>query len=84
MNNGVYLFSISGDDLKSLIQEAVTDAIQKNQVVKERLTKAEACRRLGVSFNTLQKMLCLSGRDFIYADEVNSFKEEYKRRKCNV
>ena len=77
----VYLMSISTDELKSLIQEAVHDALTKSKIVRERLPKRQVCKRLGVSFNTLQKMLLVTGRDYVYADEINEFKQEYELKK---
>lgn len=78
---GVYLFSIKHDDLMNMIREAVAETIKKNQKPRQILSKAEACRRLDCSFRTFQKMLLVTNRDFIYDDEVEAIKNEYKLKR---
>ena len=54
MNDTIILISISKEELKELIREAVAEAIN-SQKVKGLLSFKEACKFLGISSSTLNK-----------------------------
>lgn len=77
---GVYLISITVDELKTMISETVVKAIKDTTKVKIRLSNAAAARELGVAYNTFMKMLQVTGREYICSDEIKSFKSEYHEK----
>lgn len=79
----IILSGIKLTDLITEIRKAVREEINSQMVVRERLSKAEACRQLGVCYNTYVRMLTVTGREFIYSDEVNQIKNEYNEKKRN-
>jgi excisionase family DNA binding protein len=57
--NSIILENISGDSLKSLIQEAIKGELSEKSVKKEKkyLTRAEVCHLLHLSLPTIDKAI---------------------------
>ena len=65
MNNQIILQGITLDELMDGLRTIVRDEIKAKEEVYE-LTKAEACRRLDISFPTLKKRMKRENIDIIY------------------
>ena len=70
---------MTSDELRDLMAQAVEQGLNLNRakVKKVFLRPCEAARTLGVSFNTYKRMMSVTGRDHLYSDEVETFKQEY-------
>lgn len=71
------LISMTSDELRDLMAEAVAQGIREGSKLRVPLRPMEAARLLDVSFNTYKKMLAVTGRTEIYPDELTNFKNEY-------
>ena len=71
------LISMTSDELRDLMAQAVAQGIREGSKNRVPLRPMEEARMLDVSFNTYKKMLAITGRTEIYPDEIETFKIEY-------
>ena len=76
----IILEGITLDDFKSLLQEsfrAEISAIESKKVAP--MTKTEACRRIGITNKTLQKILSEMNLKDVYPSDINRILLKYPK-----
>jgi len=76
----ILIVQLEKSELITLIKDAVSAALSSSKNPK-RLTITEASRELGVTWKTCQKMLKVTGREYVYEDEIDRFKTEYYEKR---
>ena len=76
----IILEGITLDDFKSLLQESFREEISANESKKVApMTKTEACRRIGITNKTLQKILGEMNMKDVYPSDINRILLKYPK-----
>jgi len=76
----IILEGITLDDFKSLLQESFRAEISANESKKVApMTKTEACRRIGITNKTLQKILSELNLKDVYPSDINRILLKYPK-----
>ena len=76
----IILEGITLDDFKSLLQESFRAEISANESKKVApMTKTEACRRIGITNKTLQKILSEMNMKDVYPSDINRILLKYPK-----
>lgn len=76
----IILEGITLDDFKSLLQESFRAEISANESKKVApMTKTEACRRIGITNKTLQKILSEMNLKDVYPSDINRILLKYPK-----
>jgi glycine cleavage system pyridoxal-binding protein P len=76
----IILEGITLDDFKSLLQESFRAEISANESKKVApMTKTEACRRIGITNKTLQKILGEMNMKDVYPSDINRILLKYPK-----
>ena len=76
----IILEGITLDDFKSLLQESFRAEISANESKKVApMTKTEACRRIGITNKTLQKILGEMNLKDVYPSDINRILLKYPK-----
>jgi len=76
----IILEGITLDDFKNLLQESFRAEISANESKKVApMTKTEACRRIGITNKTLQKILGEMNLKDVYPSDINRILLKYPK-----
>lgn len=80
----INLITVDVESLRTFIRATVDEVLNEKKKTRERISKKAASDKLGICYNTLTKMMILTNRDHLYADELENFKEEYETIKLKI
>ena len=76
----VVVFEGTPEEYKAMLKETIKEVIQENDNKKVApLSKVEACERLGISFNTLTKILREMKIDTIFPSDIDRILLKYPK-----
>lgn len=76
----VIVFDGTPEEYKAMLKETIKEVIQENDSKKvSPLTKVQACEQLGISFNTLSKILKEMKIDNIFPSDIDRILLKYPK-----
>lgn len=76
----IIVFDGTPEEYKAMLKETIKEVIQENDSKKVTpLTKVQACEQLGISFNTLSKILKEMKLDNIFPSDIDRILFKYPK-----